>query len=788
MDNTYAILKKSFGFEQFRQNQKEIIDTIVKGGNCLVLMPTGGGKSLCYQVPALLLNGTALVISPLIALMKDQVSNLQANGIPAAFINSSLSRDKESQNTKAFLEGKLKLLYISPERALTLDASIITIQKISLLAIDEAHCISQWGHDFRPEYARLKNIRKHLPGVPVIALTATADKTTRNDIITQLEIGNAPVFISSFDRPNIRLEVQSGLRYRQKLLKIADFIKKRKEFSGIIYCQSRKNTEFVASWLQQQGFTCGFYHAGMTTSDRTRIQEAFVNDDIKIICATIAFGMGIDKSNIRYVIHYNLPSKIESYYQEIGRSGRDGTPAEALMFYNVSDLTLWKKFAVESGKPELNLAKLRQMQHYAEATMCRRRILLNYFGENLHNNCNHCDACSNPGPVQDVTTAAQKALSAALRTGEQTGLPALINILKGSNNVHIIEKGYHKIKTFGQGKEFTYEKWLRLITQFIQLGLFELAYDDNFTLKVTEQGFAVLKNKQAVLVSDPAYVDQPSEDMHTGSEAIGYRGKLLKELLDLRKEIAGRRQIPPYTIFSDRTLIEMASKKPKNIRQMHEITGLSHYKIEQYATPFLNLINHRVKNKTEIVEHLTFEKVKAFADEMATNRVAVSATSITRVLLGTAVNRGSNQVESLSFHSLLKGRIRHKKLFDIIKSKLIPVKPSLNNPVTENFFDSEKFNLLATHDIKTISQMIQNIPVNRITESIDNNFILEQRKDYPRSYEPWLQPEADLFAMIIEKTNDLGTIAEIFGRSPYSIRSYFKKNFPDKSRAVASMV
>jgi ATP-dependent DNA helicase RecQ len=498
MKSIHQVLKTYYGYDSFRPQQEEIIHTILTNRDVLVLMPTGGGKSICYQIPALLKDGITIVISPLIALMKDQVEALKANGIAADYINSSQSTAEENDIVSKCLAKQIKLLYLSPEKVLSLSESLLLQLPVSLFAIDEAHCISQWGHDFRPEYAQLKTLRSQFPDIPVIALTATADKITRKDIITQLDLNAPRVFITSFDRPNLHLSVRSNVKEKIKNEEIIAFINTHPDQSGIIYCLSRKGTESVCAALKSQGIKAAYYHAGMDALSRSKVQESFIYDDIKIICATIAFGMGIDKSNVRWVVHYNLPKNIEGYYQEIGRSGRDGSPAKAILYYNIKDLIMLNRFASESGQVQLNQEKLKRIQQYAEARVCRRKILLSYFGENLDQNCNNCDVCSDPPKYFDGSLIAQKAISALLRTHESVGINMLIDILRGSMNAEIVARGFDTLKTHGAGREFTFDIWQSYILQLLQIGVFEMAYDEGFVLKVSELGNQVVRGHQKI--------------------------------------------------------------------------------------------------------------------------------------------------------------------------------------------------------------------------------------------------------------------------------------------------
>lgn len=601
----YKILKSYFGYTSFRPLQKEIITCILQKKDTLVLMPTGGGKSLCYQIPALMTEGTAIVVSPLISLMKDQVEALQDNGIIARTLNSTNDETADAAIRFECRQGRVKLLYISPERLLNEINFLLKDIRISLFAIDEAHCISQWGHDFRPEYTRLNILREQFPQVPIVALTATADKITRQDILKQLSMRDPQVFISSFDRPNLSLDVKRGYQQKEKNRTILEFINRRAGESGIIYCMSRNTTEKVADMLEEHGISTAVYHAGLSTAARDAAQEDFINDRVQVVCATIAFGMGIDKSNVRWVIHYNLPKSIESFYQEIGRAGRDGLPSDTLLFYSFADIVLLSRFANESGQQELNMEKLKRMQQYAEADICRRRILLNYFGESMEHDCGNCDVCRNPPQRFNGTILVQKALSAIARTDQQIGTSTLIDILKGAASADIIERGYDKLKTYGVGRDIPARDWQDYLLQMLNLGYFEVAYNEKNHLKITEAGKKVLfghEQAQLVVIKREAYEaknKQKKKRAEPQAQALpmvfeNENDQLFEALRVLRKKLADQQAIPAYIVLSDKVLHLLASSKPVTIEAFGEISGIGEYKKERYGKDFIKVIRQFV--------------------------------------------------------------------------------------------------------------------------------------------------------------------------------------------------
>ena len=595
-------LKTYFGYDSFRPLQEEIIRHILDGNDALVLMPTGGGKSICYQLPALLREGTAVVVSPLISLMKDQVEALCANGISAGALNSSNDETENAALRRACTEGRLKLLYISPEKLLAEANYLLRDMHISLFAIDEAHCISQWGHDFRPEYAQMGILHQQFPHVPIIALPATADKITREDIIRQLHLNHPRTFISSFDRPNLSLTVKRGYQQKEKSKTILDFIARHPGESGIIYCMSRSKTESVAQMLQKQGIRTAVYHAGLSPSLRDEAQDDFINDRVQVVCATIAFGMGIDKSNVRWVIHYNLPKSIESFYQEIGRAGRDGLPSDTLLFYSLADLILLTKFATESGQQNINLEKLQRMQQYAESDICRRRILLSYFGEIADHDCGNCDVCKNPPERFDGTVIVQKALSAIVRTDQQIGTGVLVDILRGNMSPEVVGKGYQQLKTFAAGRDVPARNWHDYLLQMLQLGYFEIAYNENNHLKITSAGSDVLFGRATARLvvirreetnetkrGRKRKATVPAQELPLGLPNTENEA-LFEALRKLRKRLADEEALPAYIVLSDKVLHLLSTSRPTNLEEFGNISGIGEHKKKKYGKEFINLI------------------------------------------------------------------------------------------------------------------------------------------------------------------------------------------------------
>ena len=597
MDKAQQILKSVYGYDSFRPLQKDVIDYVISGHDALVLMPTGGGKSVCYQIPALMLEGVAIVVSPLISLMKDQVDALQANGIAAEAMNSNNDEYANRTIRERCQRGEIKILYISPERLMGEISWLQQYAHVSMFAIDEAHCVSHWGHDFRPEYTQLGTLKDSFPHIPILALTATADKVTKADILEQLHLSEPRVFISSFDRPNLSLDVRKAYRKRERIRSILEVIARHTNESGIIYCLSRKGTEEMAAELKKYGISVGVYHAGLSAQERTQVQDDFINDRVNVICATIAFGMGIDKSNIRFIIHNNLPKSIESFYQEIGRGGRDGLPTETILFYNLQDLITLRKFAEESGQRDINIEKLSRMQEYAESQVCRRRILLNYFGETSDCSCGNCDVCKNPPQHFDGTIIVQKALSAIRRAEEQAGFTLVTDILKGSLSPVVVAKGFDKLKTFGAGRDITAGDWHAYLLQMLQRGYIEIAYNEDSHIKVTSLGKDVLFGRKqaelAVIEREDFRVTKRKRQVHLSDSSTQMQTEdqqLFEKLRELRRTIANEIKKPAYIVLSDKSLQSLAMVKPTNLFLFGNCFGIGEHKKNQFGERFVDMI------------------------------------------------------------------------------------------------------------------------------------------------------------------------------------------------------
>ncbi|TCP95609.1 ATP-dependent DNA helicase RecQ [Cricetibacter osteomyelitidis] len=589
------VLRAVFGYQSFRQGQEDVINAALQGKDSLVIMATGNGKSLCYQIPALCFDGLTLVISPLISLMRDQVDQLLANGIEADYLNSTQTFEQQQQVQNKAISGQLKLLYLSPEKVMT-DSffRFISLCKVSFIAIDEAHCISQWGHDFRPEYIQLGGLKAAFPDAPIMALTATADQTTRNDILQNLKLNAPHLYVGSFDRPNIRYTLVEKFK---PTLQLYQLIHQQKGKSGIVYCNSRSKVEKLTESLQHKGIAAAGYHAGMSTAERERVQRAFQRDNLQVVIATVAFGMGINKSNVRFVIHFDLPRSIESYYQETGRAGRDGLPAEAILLYAPEDYAWLHKVLQE--KPEnkqrqIEEHKLQAMNAFAESQTCRRLVLLNYFGEHRSLPCQNCDICLDPPKKYDGLTDAQKMMSVIYRTGQRFGAHYVIAVLRGLHNQRISELQHDKLSVYGIGKEHSQEYWLSVSRQLIHLGFIVQNIANFSALQLTENARPLLRGEMSLQLALPrtTSVSKVTVQRQTVTD---YDKDLFARLRFLRKQIADTENIPPFVVFNDATLQEMCRYMPINDREMLQINGVGARKLERFAPPFLAIIREHKK-------------------------------------------------------------------------------------------------------------------------------------------------------------------------------------------------
>ncbi len=599
------VLREVFGHPQFRPGQREIVDHLIAGGDAFVLMPTGGGKSLCYQIPALVRPGTGVVVSPLISLMKNQVDGLRQAGVRADVFNSSLEHHQRSDVLRRLGRGEIDLLYVSPER-LMMDGFLEMLAglPLSLFAIDEAHCVSQWGHDFRPEYVELGRLKERLPEVPVAAFTATADEQTRADVISRLNLQSASVFVAGFDRPNIRYHVVDKRRPAQQLRR---FVEARRGQAGIVYCLSRRRTEQVAAGLAQAGIAAAPYHAGLDSGERERVQDAFDRDELEVVVATVAFGLGIDKPNVRYVVHYDVPKSLESYYQETGRAGRDGLPADVLLLYSPGDLMLVRSLVEQGENPDqvrIDLHKLQAMAGYAEGLTCRRRALLGYFGEAREYDCGNCDTCLDPPEWYDATEDARKALSCVYRLGQRFGLNQVIDVLRGADTERVRELRHDALSTYGIGAGKSRDEWRDLLRQLIHRGYLRQDVGNYSVLKLTPLARPVLAGDVTLTLASPRKAlhipggkggsrSKGSKGSKTGAALDGLDSEdqsLFGSLRALRTRLAGEQGLPAYMIFNDATLLEMIERRPATAAELLEVNGVGRKKLEAYGDAFLELI------------------------------------------------------------------------------------------------------------------------------------------------------------------------------------------------------
>ncbi len=587
-----ATLRRVFGLHAFRPQQREIVEGLIAGHDALVIMPTGGGKSLCYQLPALHRSGVGLVVSPLISLMKDQVDALTANGVRAACYNSALEAAEARAVLARLHAGELDLLYVAPERLMS-EAFIERLADvpIALIAVDEAHCVSQWGHDFRPEYAALGELRAHFPGVPLIALTATADPHTRADIVAVLKLGDAPQFLASFDRPNIRYTVLEKHRPQEQLRR---FLAARGREAGIVYALSRRRTEEIAGQLEADGVQAAAYHAGLPAGVRQSVQDRFLADELQVVVATVAFGMGIDKPNVRFVVHYDLPRHIEGYYQETGRAGRDGLPAEALLLYGAQDAVMARRL-IESTRDEtqrrIESHKLQSMIGFAESLTCRRRVLLGYFGEARDRDCGNCDICLNPPERFDATTAAQKALSCVYRVGERFGVRHVVDVLRGADTERVRNLRHERLSTYGIGAEHSEAEWVSILRQLVHRGYLTQDIGDYSVLKLTARARPLLRGEEQLELARPRVRERAAK--RSAKSALGLAeadAGLFEALRALRKRLAAEQGVPPYVVFGDATLVEMSRRRPRSEADLLEVTGVGLAKLERYGQAFLDAI------------------------------------------------------------------------------------------------------------------------------------------------------------------------------------------------------
>ncbi|MFY7971042.1 MAG: DNA helicase RecQ [Flavobacteriales bacterium] len=759
-----ACLKKYFGYDQFRPLQREIVQCVLEKRDALVLMPTGGGKSVCYQVPAILSEGITLVVSPLISLMKDQVDAMKALSIPAELLNSTVDARSEVAIINSCLKGEVKLLYVSPERAVASMHDQLASLDVRLIVVDEAHCVSQWGHDFRPVYKDVQKLRSVFPQATAMALTATADRLTKNDILHLLGLKNPQHFISSFDRPNISLKVNFGIGGKAKKENIAHFIREHEGQAGIIYSLSRVSTEELSDYLNSIGIKAKPYHAGLPAEVRNLVQEEFLMDEVQVVCATIAFGMGIDKSNVRWVIHSNLPKSMESYYQEIGRAGRDGSKADTELYYSYGDIIKLQSFALDSGQKEINIAKLERMKEYAEARICRRKILLNYFGENLTENCGNCDVCENPPKRIDGMEMAQMAISAiyrAARIEQPLKMSTLIDVLRGSHNQEILAAKLDTIKTYGVGRKISAMEWAAYLVQMIQLGIFEIAYEEHNHLRVTSYGDAIIKGNLPVdLVAFVMPVSSKKKEKSSvaAKEKIAPDQSLFEQLKGLRYRLAKEQKIAPFIIFTDKTLEEMAAKRPQNQTEMLAISGVAETKWQKYGEAFVQVIREFAGAHTGEEFVLTQDRVFGFLEEMHSQGIATSHHRMAQALMGMG-----DECKDLSFYGRLNGIYSFNKLREKVGEYLKPLmakEEEEKKAVFNAFADRPIFNDLTADEVQMMKNYIGTLPAKASNSA----------ETLVRTGTKWESKEKEWLNYAIEKTNDMSLLEEIFQRSQFALQ------------------
>ncbi len=803
-----AILRDYFGYDTFREHQEEIIQLMISGQDTFVLMPTGSGKSLCYQIPSMIRDGVGIVISPLIALMQDQVDALRQVGIRADFINSSLTIEGVRKVSQRVISGETDLLYVAPERLMTTNFQRFLSQiHLALFAIDEAHCVSQWGHDFRPEYLQISFLLERFPAVPKIALTATADSVTRREILEKLNLKNAGQFVSSFDRPNICYRVELKQKGRKQL---ADFLRtEHPKDSGIIYCLSRKKTEATATWLAEKGYTAFPYHAGMDQASRLRNQRCFLQDESVIIVATIAFGMGIDKPDVRFVAHLDMPKSVEAYYQETGRSGRDGQPADAWMVYSLADVVrLRRMLAGSQGDQQFKMIqqqKIEAMLGFCETTRCRRQVLLGYFGEDLPLPCGNCDTCQGKVETWEGTLVAQKALSCVWRTGQRFGASYLSDVLLGKSDERILRFRHDKVSTFGIGHELSKKEWGSVFRQLVAAGFLCVDLEGKGGFSLSPQSRPVLKGEQKVWFrKDPAPVKIKRRFRSENEQKKAFDDPasmlLWEELRDLRLNIAREKNIPPYIIFHDSTLRELVLYLPQSLREMESIYGIGHKKLELYGGLFLKVLQRHfqkygipenlseqrrhiesVQNSTDSFTSTVSDTLILFKKGMTPEQIA----EYRKLKISTIYTHFSQAIEenAVSVEEILP--LKKEEILEIEKASSFqpPEEKEALTPILERFGEKYDFGILRC------------VRAGMLTSDMDKAYDVEQiRNTFPKAYAKWTDEDDNLLKTEYQKGKGIETLAEMFQRKPGAIRSRLQKlepmqshkQFQRKSGAISS--